>query len=434
MLIALKQKFAILQQIRNLKSELHVQLRKLEDDLIVSLEGNHKSEDLNLQNQEARCHSLITAIENDLTQYDLVMTHGSEAQKVIMLHNMEKNQNRYLEVMSEYKKDIRDVKIGLNINTRLTDLITELKRFGLINVTRTKHDFPSCHIITQSQQNVKAVFGSTGTPLKNRKAVKVSEFCVKVREDKISCHITDILTLQGAKHILVDRANSKIKVYGEHFQFQESRTIQENPWNACILKDSEIAVTVPNINTILVIGIGNKMRKIREIKTRLQCWGIAVVKDQLVITTYTNDSSVLILDMTGKEIRTVRPDNYQSEKLLSPWYANINKSETIIYVSYSYVNKMVAYNTSWNALFTYTNQDMNYAGGIDTDREGNIYLCGYNSYNVQQISADGNLIKTLITKREDKIKPRTLRFCRDLDRFIVAYYNCDIIEVYDMCD
>ncbi|KAK3608726.1 hypothetical protein CHS0354_007390 [Potamilus streckersoni] len=93
---------------------------------------------------------------------------------------------------------------------------------------------------------------------------------------------------------------------------------------------------------------------------------------------------------------------------------------------------MVACNISWNTLFTYTDQDMNYPGGIDTDREGNIYLCGYDSHNVQQISADDNLINTLIKKKEDKMQPRKLRFCRDLDRFIVEYYNCDIIEVYDM--
>ncbi|KAK3608722.1 hypothetical protein CHS0354_007386 [Potamilus streckersoni] len=195
-------KSAILQQICNMKSELNVQLRELENDLVASLEGNYKSEDLNLQNQEARCNSLITAIENDLTQYDLVMTHGTEAQKVIMIHNMEKNQNIYLKVMSEYEEDIRDVKIGLDINTRLKDLIKELTGFGLIKVTRTIHDLPSCLIVTPSAQNVEVVSGSTRTPLKDRKALK------------------------GTKNILVDYDNSRSKVDGEKNYFLKSRTLQ----------------------------------------------------------------------------------------------------------------------------------------------------------------------------------------------------------------
>ncbi|KAK3608725.1 hypothetical protein CHS0354_007389 [Potamilus streckersoni] len=137
-------------------------------------------------------------------------------------------------------------------------------------------------------------------------------------EDIYKCNITDIFSLQGAKHIIVDYGNSKIKVYGEHFQFQESMTLQGYPWNACVLQDNNMAVTVPNIKTILVIGISDKMHKIREIRTRLWCWGIAVVKDQFVITTQSDDSSILILDMTGKEIRTVRPITYLGDKLLNP--------------------------------------------------------------------------------------------------------------------
>ncbi|KAL3889733.1 hypothetical protein ACJMK2_002062 [Sinanodonta woodiana] len=425
-------KSAILQEIRNLKSEINKQLRKLEDDLIASLEGNHKSEDLNLHNQEAKCQSLIIAIENDLTKYDLVMTHGSEAQKVIMLHNMAQSQNKYQKTMSEYNEDMRHIKFRFCVNKRVKDLLKELDGFGVIKVTRTKHVDTSCLAETPSQPKAEVVSGSIGIPLKNRKAVKITDFNVKVQGDSAVCHISDVITLPGANHILVDRANSKIKVFGEDYQFQESMAVQGNPWNVCILPDNNIAVTVPNNKTIVIIGIADKMKKITDLRTRLSCWGIAVFKKRLIIITCNDEDCILILDMTGAEVSSVRPDNYISDKLICPWYVKVNKSE--IYVSYSFGHKMVAYNRLWNTLFTYTDQNMALPDGIETDREGNVYLCGYDSYNVQQISADGRLIRTLITKKKDKLKPRTLRFYRDRDRFIVSYCNSNCVEVYDICD
>ncbi|KAK3576522.1 hypothetical protein CHS0354_018015 [Potamilus streckersoni] len=422
-------KVAILEQIRSLRAELNAKLQQLEDDLIVSFERKHKAEDLNLEIQESMGQSLITAINSDLTQLDIVMTHGTETQKVIVLHNMEQNQSKYSNAISTFQEDIQDITFGLEVNKSLKDLMNDLNRFGQIKVTRTKPHLPQCSMVTISQQKTAMVGGSSGSPLKDRKAMKISEFNVKVLGDNASCHISDVLTLHGTKHILLDCANSKIKVYGENYNFQESMTLQGQPWNACILPDNNIAVTVHNDKTILVIGLKDKMHKVREIRTRLHCWGIAVLRNQMLITTYDDEHSVLILNMTGTEIRTVRPYNYESEKLLGPMCIKLNQSETVIYVSYNFGHKMVAYDTSWNVLFTCTDQKLQYPFGLDTDRESNIYLCLYTSSEVVRLSDDGKLINTLITKDWQK-KPLAVRFYRGMCRFIVTYGSCDIVEVY----
>ncbi|KAK3581756.1 hypothetical protein CHS0354_036078 [Potamilus streckersoni] len=427
-------KSAILQQIRSLRSELNAKLQKLEDDLIASLEINHKTEDFTLDNQETRGKSLISAIENDLTQFDLVMTHGSAVQKVIMLHNMEKNQNRHLSAISEYQSDIKYIRFELEVSKNLKELMNDFHAFGQIKVTRTKPSLPTCPVIGTSQPKANIVSGYFGTSLKNRKAVKILEFRVRVSGEHNSCYISDVLTLHGEKQIFIDFNNMKIKVYGENYQFQESMTLQGKPWSACILPDDNMAVTLPFNKTILVVRMEDKMHKVREIKTRLQCWGIAVLKDQLVTTTFNDEHSVLILNMAGTEIRAVRPDNYQSEKLLGPRYFKMNQAETVIYVSYYGGSRMVAFDTSWNTLFIYTDQEFEGSYGLDTDREGNIYLCGYGSCNVQQISENGKLLRSLITKQQHNKKIVSIKFFRNMDRFLVTYASCNDVELYDMCD
>ncbi|KAK3576526.1 hypothetical protein CHS0354_018020 [Potamilus streckersoni] len=426
-------KAAILEHIRTLRAELNAKLQQLEDTLIVSLEGNHKTENLNLQTQEARGQSLIDAINSDLTQLDIVMTHGTVIQKVIVLHNMEQNQSKYSDAISTFQEDIQDITFGLDVNKSLKDLMNDLNGCGKIKVTRTKPRLPQCSMVTIAQKKTAMVGGSSVSPLKDKKAIKISEFNVNIYGDKSSCHISDVLILNGTKHIVIDFTNSRIKVYGENYNIQESMTLQGQPWNACILPDNTMAVTVPRYKTILVIGMEEKMHKVREIRTRLQCKGIAVLRNQLLVTTYDDEHSVLLLSMTGTEIRTVRPYNYQSERLLNPMCIKINQAETVIYVSYYFGHKMVAYDTSWNVLFTCTDEMLKYPFGLDTDRESKIYLCLCISSKVVQLSPDGKLIQTLITK-ERKKDPLAIRFYRDIDRFIVTYSYCNVVEVYDMCE
>ncbi|KAL3847601.1 hypothetical protein ACJMK2_018504 [Sinanodonta woodiana] len=413
-------KTSILQQIRSLRAEFNSKLQQLEGVLIDSLEGNHKTEELNLESQDARAQSLITAIKSDLTQFDLVLTHGSEIQKVIALHNMEKNQARYSEAISAFQEDIQDITFGLEVNKSLKDLMNALNGFGQIKVTRTKPHLPPCPMVPLSEKKISMVVGSSGSLLKDKKAKKISEFNVKIVGDNATCHISDVLTLHGKKRVLIDSGNMKIKVYGDNYNFLESMVLHGSPWNACILPDNSIAVTLPDKQTILI-------------RTRLQCRGIAVLRNQIVITTYKNDHSVLILNMTGTEIRTIRPQNYESEKLLSPMSVKVNQDETVIYIAYNGGHKIAAYDASWNVLFTSTDQTLEYQFGFDTDRENNMYLCNYVSCKVVQLSADGKLIKTLITKDKQR-QPLAVRFYRNMDKFVLTFGSCDVVEVYDMCD
>ena len=50
----------------------------------------------------------------------------------------------------------------------------------------------------------------------------------------------------------------------------------------------------------------------------------------------------------------------------------------------------------YDVLFSYSNDILKSAGGVATDHEGNIYIAGYRSANVHQLSPGGSLIKILL--------------------------------------
>ncbi|KAL3891958.1 hypothetical protein ACJMK2_004200 [Sinanodonta woodiana] len=416
-----KDKADILQQIHSLKARLIAKLQKLEDDVIAALESKYKSESFNLQTHDSDGQTLITAIVNDRTQLDLFMAHGSVVQKVIMLHNLDQNQSRYLRALTEYQKDIKDVRISLDVDKTLPAYVDNMSELGKINIFCKQLDIYPEALDTKDKH-----IG----PLLERKAIKVSEFKVKVSSDMNTCHISHILHLKDARMLMVDRTNSKIKLFGQNYECQEIMTFQAGPWFACLLSDTDVAVTIPEQKRIHIIQIKDRMLKKNEITTRFECWGIALVQGQLVITT--NKNIIILLDMHGNEIKTVQMDKSDSEAQRTSRFIKANTINSVIYLSVEYAHKLVAYNITWDALFTYTNQDLHNATGIDIDREGNIYLCGYNSHCVQQISAEGKINKTLLTKKEENKKPLSITFYTDTDKFILTYGNCDVVEVYEL--
>ncbi|KAK3580249.1 hypothetical protein CHS0354_012777 [Potamilus streckersoni] len=162
-------------------------------------------------------------------------------------------------------------------------------KHGNVNLIFKEFDCSPCPGASETQFQRGNGSGTVRTLLNEGKAVKVSEFNVKVSPDTCLCHISDILHLLDSRILLIDYGNSKIKMFGQDFKYQDSMTLQAKPLSACALSDTEVAVTIPYQKTIQIIGIKDKILKIREIRTRLQYWGIAVVEDQLVIATFEDE-------------------------------------------------------------------------------------------------------------------------------------------------
>ncbi|KAK3576100.1 hypothetical protein CHS0354_032224 [Potamilus streckersoni] len=133
-----KDKAAITKQIRSLIGQLKNKLRRLETDLASTMDAKQKSEELNIQSQKTKVQTLTTAIDTDLIQLDLVMTHGSDLQKIIMLHKLNQNQERYLHILTEFQNDFTCASMTLEVDKTFQDLINKLCTLGKINMTRSK--------------------------------------------------------------------------------------------------------------------------------------------------------------------------------------------------------------------------------------------------------------------------------------------------------
>ncbi|KAK3602095.1 hypothetical protein CHS0354_029518 [Potamilus streckersoni] len=243
------------------------------------------------------------------------------------------------------------------------------------------------------------------------------------------CHISDVIELHDSRLFLVDMRNCKVKMFGQDYVCQNGLSLPAFPWNACVISNITVAVTVPQKRTIQIVKTGKGVNKVGEITTRFMCWGIAYLNDQFVVTTGTDGNYILVLNLNGEEMRCIGSVNYQRGQPSQPSYITTNRSKTAIYVTYEGDHRLVAYSLGWDILFTYTDQDMRGPGGVDTDREGNIYLCGYQSNNLQQITSDGKLIKMLLTGKSKLLRHQC---CRNRERLFLTYMNSAVVEVYHL--
>ncbi|KAL3887749.1 hypothetical protein ACJMK2_000142 [Sinanodonta woodiana] len=442
-------KAAISKKISSVIEHLNKTLVKLERDLTVNVKDIYQAETLTLRFQENKGNNLMTSVYSDLMQLDLVMTKGSEVQQVIALYNLGHRQHKNFQGTSEYVSSVNVIKLTLDIDRNVLDMLNTVDKFGQVLVSRSKfHISPGnnesmmkeSNFETESKlkclsqfetKNIKQSETDSGSdraeiPLRNKNVVKIAEFNAKSVRDKSLCQISDILPLQGSRLLIVDSMHQKVKILGPDYKCLNCMTFTDCPWNACFISGIDVALTMPYQKTIQVIRIKDKMQTTREIKTKFQCWGISTMKDHVVVTTRGDAHCVLILDWNGTEIRQIMLHNHWDRNKLSyPSSVTTNRSQTVIYVTCH--SGLVAYNTNWDILFTYTNQSKDSLGGVDTDRDGQIYLCDSNVSNIQMISSDGKLIRTLLSGKQ---KPLKIMFYKDRDIFLLTYHNCNVIEIY----
>ncbi|KAL3854957.1 hypothetical protein ACJMK2_014192 [Sinanodonta woodiana] len=270
---------------------------------------------------------------------------------------------------------------------------------------------------------------ANSTSPSTRNVSKVAEIVVHIHKDNSECFITCILDLPDSRYLFIDCNNKAAKIFGENYMFHESLSLSVGPYCATLVSNTEVAVTLPDKKRIQFLEIHGQLRKTRKIKTRLKCWGIVALCNQLAITTGKDEHYVLILDRKGQEIRTIRPDNYRDLELLDPHMISTNRDQTIFYVSYWKGNTLVSYCTLDNSALSYTGPTLQGPSGTDTDRDGNIYVCIFHSRCVEQISPDGTVIHQLICTPSKN--PVAVRFIRGTDKFLVSFSQCNQIDVYE---
>jgi sugar lactone lactonase YvrE len=83
-------------------------------------------------------------------------------------------------------------------------------------------------------------------------------------------------------------------------------------------------------------------------------------------------------------------------------------------------------------VFTYNHEQLGGISGITTDEEGNIYIAGFASNNVHQITPDGKFIRIILTESDGISNPRGISFKQDCNIIIVLNNSGEQIDLFEL--
>lgn len=243
----------------------------------------------------------------------------------------------------------------------------------------------------------------------------------------VTCHDDMILLVDRYKYWLYIFSDETDEIYYGRVKLsiQDALTFSI-PWDVSGTLKGRCVVSFPESSVLADICI-NSCTINRWIQINNPQIGISFYSNSIVSChRYDGKSAdvVTIFDMNGNVIR-------EHKHGCKPNYLCIDDVGRIFFNDRD-ENKLTCITYNFEEVFTYKHEQLRGIAGIATDTEGNIYVAGFNSNNVHQLSPSGQLNKTILTEAHDIINPLGISFKKDADILIVLNDSGTRVSMYEM--
>ncbi|WAR12456.1 hypothetical protein MAR_026636 [Mya arenaria] len=269
------------------------------------------------------------------------------------------------------------------------------------------------------------------TALKDRKAILAGQFNVRLPEDSNTCGLKGAAILQDGRIIMADYDNHNVKLFDSKLYRGSQLKLSSGPWDVEVTGPKEIAVSLPFESKIQFISVTDQMKATRAIKMEMDCYGIVCRNQELIVVCndYLIGPAVQVVSLTGRVKQTIDTDRSGRRILSDPYYLTVTPTGKLIYVADK--DRIVCMDRHGNVTSVYQEQSMRNARGIDIDSEGNLYVCGYMSNTVHQITMHGIDFRCLVDK-ENVWDPWSVRFNESNGTILVTCDASDTIKVFSL--
>ena len=273
---------------------------------------------------------------------------------------------------------------------------------------------------------------------RNKHVVKVGEFSVSGKEETFYCNITSSVVLSDGRIILADDSNCKLKMMSGRFKMKGELKLDTNPLHLARVSDEEIVATLPGKREVQFVAVGPEtLFKERSITTRLDCWGIDIIENIVVVTTGRDGHSVIFLEMNGKEINSYLLTSNADENIRCPVAVTSDKKTRLLYVTCSggawSKGCVIEMDLTGKILRSFLDPDIDTPRGCALDRHGKLYIPGLESSTLYQMTVGGDIFKIFPARTEKVVGPLHVNFIRNYHiRFLVTEVASDVLKVFEL--
>jgi len=261
----------------------------------------------------------------------------------------------------------------------------------------------------------------------------------KSSEDRRECLITSVVLLSDDKLLVTDYANAVIKA----FELSTNRLVAElslpgKPWNACVIPNNHVAITLPENQTIQTVSTGGQLSAVQQITVHGHCRGIAFFDQQFVVGCQ-QPSKVELIGEDGQLKSSVSYDGQGKVHFDKPNYISVcvnDRRHVKIFVSDYGTKSITMMDKNLNILKVFTGLTLCEPCGVDASIPGELLVVYRMSNFIHRLDTSTGV--TTIIQNTDKHKdyrqemhnqildPLDVSFCAATQRLYVV--NGDVVS------
>jgi hypothetical protein len=261
-------------------------------------------------------------------------------------------------------------------------------------------------------------------------AVKEKEVSVRLSGwsfDREKCCITGCEFLPNGKLLVCDNGNKKVKLFDKKFKCISVHNLHSLPWDVAVIDKERAVVTIPDRKQLQFIGVHHRISIKESVTLDQNCWGISYSEGQLFVTCWSRDKKeVVILDVHGTPRRLIV--TVQNQPFHTPWFVDGNGDTMFVSDWGTYLVQGVT--TSGIALSKYRKSNLVGPLGMCRDPDDNLFICGRDSNNIHQISADGIEQRVFLTEKDGIQQPLNISIRAADDKLVVTSWMSDRLFVF----
>lgn len=185
------------------------------------------------------------------------------------------------------------------------------------------------------------------------------------------------------------------------------------PWDVAGTLPGRCVVSFPK-NKLLADVCLNSRAVTRWIQINSPQSGLSFYSNTIVSSQRAENSTgkdlICVYGLNGnliREFKAVRPNYIHVDDIGRIMFSNRN-SDSLMCMTYDF-----------QPVFEYSHENLKGVSGITTDTEGNIYVAGFNSNNIHQLTPEGKLNRIILSDANEISSPRGIAYKKDIDILVV---------------
>ncbi|XP_069121859.1 LOW QUALITY PROTEIN: probable E3 ubiquitin-protein ligase MID2 [Argopecten irradians] len=402
-------KESALQSIDDMEERFIQRMREMKKEIKDDLIAKYKEESGNFKAASQKCERLKVAMQNTMESTVTAQQQNNHIGTIILYQRGQTELDAWKDLVKEM---------------RMTNSAVSLKHEAEFDGTILNFG----KIVVQKQQRQLTDVPGLTKPLSECELKEVRKVNIKMESDRSDCAACGVVITSDGLVVVGDYSNRKLKLINTDGDVVYELKVIGRPSDLCLVDNTTVAAAIGNSIHVVTVT-PDKLTLSNVINIGKQCHGITYRNGEFIVSSgkevyrVTKDGETQILHRGPNTIYALS-HKHRTGNLFFPYFTCTPDSTVIGSLSTDNLHKDVLKVGIVNISYPY---------GVDVDGEGNVYVCGYGSDNVVQMSGDETNVREVLTTADGMHSPRAISVCGD--KIVVTNISsehCNYISLFQL--